>query len=123
MENSRKSSSPTISPALAELTLPSECAKNPHYDTSSEALKYGKGHENSSTITLSKPESLVSQDTRPNDPDIERCWRRRHLIHYVTLCWCFFLEGFNDGSTGPLLPRIQSVYNVGPKNILARALD
>lgn len=33
-------------------------------------------------------------------------------IHIATLCWTLFMEGWNDGSTGPLLPRIQRVYNV-----------
>ena len=30
----------------------------------------------------------------------------------MTLCWSLFLAGWNDGSTGPLLPRIQTVYHV-----------
>ena len=38
-------------------------------------------------------------------------WKRR--IQFATLCWCFVLEGWNDGSTGPLLPRIQDTYHVG----------
>ncbi|KAJ8694718.1 hypothetical protein PTI98_007369 [Pleurotus ostreatus] len=33
-------------------------------------------------------------------------------IQFATLCWCFFLTGWNDGTTGPLLPRIQEVYNL-----------
>ena len=37
-------------------------------------------------------------------------WKRR--IQYAALCWCFVLEGWNDGSTGPLLPRIQETYHV-----------
>ena len=31
---------------------------------------------------------------------------------FVTLCWSLFLAGWNDGTTGPLLPRIQEVYHV-----------
>ncbi|KAJ7481904.1 MFS general substrate transporter [Mycena latifolia] len=31
----------------------------------------------------------------------------------VALCGAVFLAGFNDGSLGPLLPRIQQVYHVG----------
>ncbi|EKM74818.1 hypothetical protein AGABI1DRAFT_132859 [Agaricus bisporus var. burnettii JB137-S8] len=34
-------------------------------------------------------------------------------IQFAALCWCLFLAGWNDGSTGPLLPRIQDVYHVG----------
>ncbi|KAM5542669.1 hypothetical protein V8D89_003630 [Ganoderma adspersum] len=40
-------------------------------------------------------------------------YRRKFLISFVTLCFSFFLEGWNDGTVGPLLPRIQSYYNLG----------
>ena len=39
-------------------------------------------------------------------------YKRKFLISLVTLCYSFFLEGWNDGTVGPLLPRIQSYYNV-----------
>ncbi|PPQ73193.1 hypothetical protein CVT26_014798 [Gymnopilus dilepis] len=32
-------------------------------------------------------------------------------IQFLALCWTLFLEGWNDGSTGPLLPRLQNVYH------------
>lgn len=38
-------------------------------------------------------------------------------LQYATLCWTVFLVGWNDGTTGPLLPRIQSNYNVYNFNI------
>ncbi|EIM91270.1 MFS general substrate transporter [Stereum hirsutum FP-91666 SS1] len=31
----------------------------------------------------------------------------------VALAWCFYLNGWNDGTIGPLLPRIQEYYNIG----------
>ncbi|EIN08470.1 MFS general substrate transporter [Punctularia strigosozonata HHB-11173 SS5] len=34
-------------------------------------------------------------------------------IQLAALCWCLFMAGWNDGTTGPLLPRIQTVYHVG----------
>ncbi|KAA1472114.1 MFS general substrate transporter [Dentipellis sp. KUC8613] len=34
-------------------------------------------------------------------------------IQFFSLCYTLFLAGWNDGTTGPLLPRIQSVYHVG----------
>ncbi|THU92825.1 MFS general substrate transporter [Dendrothele bispora CBS 962.96] len=37
---------------------------------------------------------------------------RKTIIHLATLFWLMFLAGWNDGSTGPLLPRIQEVYDV-----------
>lgn len=33
-------------------------------------------------------------------------------IQFISLCWTLFLAGWNDASTGPLLPRIQEVYHV-----------
>ena len=38
--------------------------------------------------------------------------RRIASIHFVTLCWTLFLAGWNDGTTGPLLTRIQDIYHV-----------
>ncbi|KAJ3731003.1 major facilitator superfamily domain-containing protein [Lentinula guzmanii] len=40
-------------------------------------------------------------------------YRSREYIQLAALYWCMFLAGWNDGSTGPLLPKIQEVYNVG----------
>jgi hypothetical protein len=31
---------------------------------------------------------------------------------FLALCWSLFVIGWNDGSTGPLLPSIQNFYNV-----------
>jgi hypothetical protein len=33
-------------------------------------------------------------------------------IQFVALCLTLFVVGWNDGTTGPLLPRIQAVYHV-----------
>ncbi|EIW85949.1 MFS general substrate transporter [Coniophora puteana RWD-64-598 SS2] len=38
--------------------------------------------------------------------------KRRALVQFSALCYFLFVEGWNDGSSGPLLPRIQKVYNV-----------
>ena len=41
-----------------------------------------------------------------------RVHRRRRLIYFATLCFCFFFEGWSDGSFGPLLPQVQSAFGV-----------
>lgn len=39
----------------------------------------------------------------------------RERLQFFALCYSMFLLGWNDGTTGPLLPRIQEVYHVtGP---------
>lgn len=42
-----------------------------------------------------------------------RTQNTREKIQFAALCWFVCLEGWNDGSNGPLLPRIQKVYGVG----------
>lgn len=37
----------------------------------------------------------------------------RERVQLFALYWCLFLAGWNDGSVGPLIPRIQKVYHVG----------
>ncbi|KAF9525013.1 major facilitator superfamily domain-containing protein, partial [Crepidotus variabilis] len=34
-------------------------------------------------------------------------------VQFFALCWSIFLIGWNDGTIGPLLPRIQDYYDVG----------
>ncbi|KAI0656948.1 major facilitator superfamily domain-containing protein [Cubamyces menziesii] len=39
--------------------------------------------------------------------------KRKSLTHFLALCFCVFCMGWNDGTTGPMLPRIQEHYHVG----------
>ncbi|OBZ67359.1 Bypass of stop codon protein 6 [Grifola frondosa] len=57
------------------------------------------------SVTERAPASAVSASTPAS--------RRKAHIQFATLCWTLYLAGWNDGTTGPLLPRIQSVYHVG----------
>ena len=38
---------------------------------------------------------------------------RSARAQFLALCWALFVIGWFDGSTGPLLPRIQKFYDVG----------
>jgi len=50
-------------------------------------------------------------------PDISSAqaatYRWKSRIHFAALCYSYFLQGWNDGSLGPLLPRIQLYYKIG----------
>ena len=65
---------------------------------------------------LGRTESIKSNElsTGPSISPPERTkselWTAR--IQFASLCWTLFLSGWNDGTTGPLLPRIQEVYHV-----------
>ena len=45
-------------------------------------------------------------------PALTPASRRKAKIQFAVLCWTLFLAGWNDGTTGPLLHRIQTVYHV-----------
>jgi len=53
--------------------------------------------------------SSVSHDNPGLDSKTSQVLGR---VQYLSLCFTFFLAGWNDGTIGPLLPRIQEVYNV-----------
>ncbi|KAJ7247822.1 major facilitator superfamily domain-containing protein [Mycena rebaudengoi] len=49
--------------------------------------------------------------TPPFEPSTQQL--RLGRIQTVALCWAVFAAGWNDGSLGPLLPRIQDFYGLG----------
>ena len=49
--------------------------------------------------------------TPPVAEDTKIPWWKAH-VQFAALCWALFVAGWNDGTTGPLLPRIQSNYHV-----------
>ena len=70
-------------------------------------------------IELSEVNPAPSQEHKESVPDgknsvseASKSTALRARIQFLTLCWTLFLIGWSDGSTGPLLPRIQSVYHV-----------
>ncbi|KAI6019796.1 MFS general substrate transporter [Pisolithus orientalis] len=68
------------------------------------------------SIQLQEPSADVPSPTGDVTPagqkGKENGQRRRAHIQFATLCWSLYLAGWNDGTTGPLLPRIQRVYSV-----------
>ena len=76
-----------------------------NYETKSIELR--DMHKSSDGI--SKLEECVTPSVSQNDP---RMLRRKTNIHFAAMCWSLFMAGWNDGTTGPLLPRIQDVYHV-----------
>ncbi|KAI9065306.1 MFS general substrate transporter [Trametes sanguinea] len=69
-----------------------------------------KGSEASDTAHPSELEKSAGND-EDNAPT--PAMRRRALLQFVALCCSMFVAGWNDGTLGPLLPRIQEVYHVG----------
>jgi hypothetical protein len=53
-------------------------------------------------------DSLIQRDKKGPSNKEERVARAQ----FLALCWTLFVVGWTDGSTGPLLPRIQTFYDV-----------
>ncbi|KIY67456.1 MFS general substrate transporter [Cylindrobasidium torrendii FP15055 ss-10] len=72
----------------------------------------GTVDEKLSNDKLGEQTEAVTALSNPVDPTLQRAYRKREYVQLGALFWCMFLAGWNDGTTGPLLPRIESVYNV-----------
>ncbi|KAG7448141.1 MFS general substrate transporter [Guyanagaster necrorhizus] len=59
--------------------------------------------------SASKPDAV--SETVIDTPAESRQKRNKGRLHYATLCWFMFLAGWNDGTAGPLIPRMQTVYH------------
>ncbi|PIL35311.1 MFS general substrate transporter [Ganoderma sinense ZZ0214-1] len=64
-------------------------------------------------------EIMAIDDVVPSLPNKEvdahavtKAMRRKAWLHYAALCWAIFVCGWNDGTTGPLVPRLQEVHHV-----------
>ncbi|EIN13104.1 MFS general substrate transporter [Punctularia strigosozonata HHB-11173 SS5] len=56
--------------------------------------------------------SLRFEVDEPLSSALRKKMRRREWMHFAVMCLVMFQNGWNDGSTGPLIPRIQQVYHV-----------
>ena len=54
-------------------------------------------------------DTLMLRDEKGPSKKEERVARAQ----FLALCWTLFVVGWTDGSTGPLLPKIQNFYDVG----------
>ncbi|KAH9886093.1 major facilitator superfamily domain-containing protein [Cubamyces lactineus] len=69
---------------------------------------------NSLVPSIYAAEAVETSSTTPAISAAQKAvYERRSWMHFLALCWCVFCNGWNDGTTGPLLPRIQEHYHVG----------
>ncbi|RPD55996.1 MFS general substrate transporter [Lentinus tigrinus ALCF2SS1-6] len=63
------------------------------------------------------PSIRIDEDTDSTAPVMstaqKAALKRKRLTNFMTLCFVVFMNGWNDGTTGPLLPRIQEYYGIG----------
>ena len=53
-----------------------------------------------------------SADQNVAVPMITKAMRRKSWLQFAALCMSIYVAGWNDGTTGPLVPRLQEVYHV-----------
>src|ERR1700683_2146278 len=87
-------------------------AKSPQTQPSASAVGLNGMLEN---IEM-KDRTVTTKTAAPSTSSVSNtnAHRVRANIQFISLCYSLFLVGWNDGTTGPLLPRIQEVYHVRP---------
>ncbi|KAG8218284.1 hypothetical protein J3R82DRAFT_3895 [Butyriboletus roseoflavus] len=97
----------------ASIALNSIATKYPSPQPS--VLRYSKdpGQTPNTLVTDSEGHRPLSCDIHTTHETKPQALKSREYVQLVTLCWFIYLEGWNDGTSGPLLPRIQRVYEVG----------
>ena len=71
-----------------------------------ELAELPKAQDASHQTGIMASETVDEEQAKP--PSV----RLTAFIQFATLCWTLFLAGWNDGTTGPLLTRMQENYNV-----------
>lgn len=95
-----------------------EGSANPRYPTA-RSVQIGGDTEPTDLLSF-KHVNVQRQDSQrtsttgtANAAVVQTKAQRLHArVQFATVCWIEYLAGWNDGSTGPLLSRIQKVYNV-----------
>ena len=65
-------------------------------------------------VTTNTSSPPVDRD-QGHTEDVAKAKKWKAHVQFATLCLSLFMAGWNDGTTGPLLPRIQEVYHVSPR--------
>lgn len=68
--------------------------------------------ERGSIASLDPSAQALRESVTAQDPSLAAVYRKKSLVHFLALCGCMFVNGWNDATTGPMLPRIQEKYNV-----------
>ncbi|KAF8155522.1 MFS general substrate transporter [Crassisporium funariophilum] len=98
------------------LVTASKPSANPsiHSITPSRTSISKSGVEISSVPTEGEDKtSIQSRGNGTTDVTLSRAQKVTGRIQFLALCWALFIAGWNDGTLGPLLPRVQEVYHVG----------
>ena len=86
-----------------------------------QASEHEKGHPPTPASEDGK-EMVIMMDEATRPPSLRNeagvivrtpAQRRKVLMQFFALCSAIYVAGWNDGTLGPLLPRLQEHYHVG----------
>lgn len=98
-------------------------SKSPRPQPTSSAVQVNEESDNLELTDRTGKTSETSTQTVDLPPN-SNVYRTRARIQFASVCFSMFLAGWNDGTTGPLLPRIQKVYHVcGPPHGLSNCMN
>ncbi|KAI0350879.1 MFS general substrate transporter [Trametes cingulata] len=116
---------PAILPPLRSLgsrrVLPSESLELSALGSNAETTHRKDGGRDVVNVRSIREAPRTSSDRRDNVDSVDSAeavtaqtpaQERSALVHFFALLWCIFVMGWNDGTTGPMLPRIQENYHV-----------
>ena len=98
-----------------DTTSQAHLASRVQFTPSLKGSEVDVAQSNAMSSGLSFRESTTARTTIPtSSTPLERTKKQiaAERIQFFAACWALVLAGWNDGTTGPLLPRIQQVYNV-----------
>ncbi|KAH9478737.1 Bypass of stop codon protein 6 [Psilocybe cubensis] len=107
---------PSLSPTFVDITELSTAGTESE-KTLTEASEYTL-QNSSATGSVENAHYASIYDLPPLDSitttgKLSKIQKRNGMLQFASLCYCIWLAGWNDGTTGPLLPRLQEHYNVG----------
>ncbi|KIY47903.1 MFS general substrate transporter [Fistulina hepatica ATCC 64428] len=86
------------------------------HDTQDTLATYKDPNVAASPIEPLSRADTLTEDTLPtlSLPDAATSKQRQTgNIHFMAVCWSLYLEGWNDGTLGPLLPVMESYFHIG----------
>lgn len=91
---------------------PEEFASSSDGKPQIELAELGRQASRGSKSVVGVAGASVTPSTLTTTEQIDKAKKWKAHWQFVTLCFSLFMAGWNDGTTGPLLPRIQEVYHV-----------
>ncbi|KAH9852214.1 MFS general substrate transporter [Lenzites betulinus] len=100
-------------PSLPSLTMEKVVADADEKAQTPTSATSESDHKDSGSSSSVRAASVDVPELQNQPGVLTPAMRRKATMQFVTLCCSMFVAGWNDGTLGPLLPRVQAEYHVG----------